>query len=252
MPPKPVYIASDAHLGALTQGRDAAFARWLRHAGERASRIVLNGDIFDFWFEYRHAVPRGYTRVLGAMAELADAGVPVTFVGGNHDWWGGSFLEEEVGVSFHREPVVLDLAGRRTFLAHGDGLGKGDLGYRMLKLILRGRFTCWAFRWLHPDVGAWLAGIVSQSEHRDAEPNEADRGRARALEAWARGRLREDPSLDLVVLGHTHIPAVVEHEGRYYVNAGDWIHHLSYAVVEPQGPPRIELWRNGAPRPLEP
>ena len=125
MRPGPVYLASDVHLGAVPDETESAFLDWLEHAGTEASEIVLNGDLFDFWFEYRHAIPRGYTRVRGGLAAVVDAGVPVRLVGGTHDWWGGSYLEDEVGLHFHREPVVLELAGRRTFLAHGDGLGRG-------------------------------------------------------------------------------------------------------------------------------
>ena len=244
---KPAYIASDAHLGAVPREREIAFASWLRFAAERASHIVLNGDVFDFWFEYRHAIPRGHTRVLGALAEIVDAGVPVTFLGGNHDWWGGSYLAEEIGVAFHQDPVQLQLAGRPTFVAHGDGLGKGDLGYRIMRLLLRGRPTCWAFRWLHPDVGAWVAGLVSQSEHRAGPPDEGDRGRAKALEAWALQKLDEDRGIDIVILGHTHIPSVTDAGGRYYVNPGDWIRYSSYAVIDTSGPPRIEYWGEDGP-----
>lgn len=243
MPEKPVYIASDVHLGAVQPDRATTFRRWLLHAAERASRIVINGDLFDFWFEYRHAIPRGHTRVLGALATIVDAGVPVTFMGGNHDWWGGSYLRDEVGVEVHREPLILDLVGYRTLLAHGDGLGTGDLGYRMLKLVLRGRVTQWAFRWLHPDIGARVAGWVSQTSTRIGDPSEAEKRRSAFLREWARRKIGEEPDLDLVVLGHTHIPMIDEVEpGRFYVNAGDWIHHNSFAVVERGEPPRLERW----------
>jgi UDP-2,3-diacylglucosamine hydrolase len=238
-----VYLASDVHLGAVTPDRAAAFVAWLEWAGSRADEIVLNGDVFDFWFEYRHAIPRGHTRVLGALAALVDAGVGVRLMGGNHDWWGGDYLEQEIGLVFHREPVVLDLAGRRTFLAHGDGLGAGDLGYRMLRGILRGRVTRWAFRWLHPDVGAGVATWVSGTEHRTGGPGDHDRDRAAALERWAVARLEASPELDMVVLGHTHIPYVREvSAGRWYLNAGDWVYHHSFAVLEPEQPPRLLDW----------
>ena len=241
--PKPVYVASDVHLGAVPSGRERAFVRWLGHAGAAASEVVIDGDLFDFWFEYRTAIPRGHTRVLGALASLVDAGVPVRLVGGNHDWWGGSYLEQEVGLILHRDPLVLDLAGRRTFLAHGDGLGRGDLGYRMLRLVLRGRATRWAFRWLHPDVGARIATRVSATEERTGHSSEDEKRRASFLEAWAVSKLREDPSIELVVLGHTHIPRLLEVEpGRFYVNAGDWVNHQSYVILEPGQPPRLVEW----------
>lgn len=243
MSKKPVYLTSDAHLGALPPEREEAFLAWLEHAGSRASRIVINGDLFDFWFEYGSVVPRGFTRVLGTLRAIVDAGVPVLLMGGNHDWWGGSYLRDEIGLAFHQDPIRLDLAGHRTFLAHGDGLGRGDLGYRLLRLVLRGRLTRWAFRWLHPDVGAWVARKVSMTEHREEGPSNADEARSRILHEWAVEKLRAEPDLDLVVLGHTHLPVLDEVEdGRYYLNAGDWLHHATYAVLDEGSPPRLESW----------
>jgi len=246
MPEQPVHLAGDVHLGAVPPETERAFVRWLERAAEGSSEIVINGDLFDFWFEYRSAIPRGHTRVLGALADIVDGGVTVRFVGGNHDWWGGSYLEDEIGLVLHREPVTLDLAGRRTFLAHGDGLGRGDLGYRLLRLVLRGRLTRWAFRWLHPDVGARLARRVSGTTERMGGLSEDDKRRAAVLEEWARERLLAEPDLELVVLGHTHMPRLLEVEpGRYYVNAGDWVDHRSYVVIPPEGPPRLAEWDGG-------
>ncbi len=237
------YLTSDVHLGAVSPETEAAFRRWLDSVAPDAERIVINGDLFDFWFEYDSAIPRGYTRVLGRLASLVDAGVDVVLVGGNHDWWGGTYLREEIGVAFHQDPVVIDLGGLRTFLAHGDGLGRGDLGYRLLRLVLRGRLTRWAFRWLHPDLGAAVARRVSHTEARDDESSEAKKGRALYLERWAGEKLAEDPSLDLVAVGHTHTPVLRELEpGRWYLNSGDWLRHRSYAVLAGGGPPRLERW----------
>jgi UDP-2,3-diacylglucosamine hydrolase len=243
MSAKPVYVVSDTHLGAISQERERAFLRWLQHVGDAASQLIVNGDLFDFWFEYRSVVPRGHTRVLGALAALVDAGIPVRFIGGNHDWWGGTFLEDEIGLSVHRDPVTLELAGRRTFIAHGDGLGAGDVGYRMLKVLLRGRLTRWGFRWLHPDVGAWVAGHVSVTRDLDGRTTESQKRRSAHLEAYARDKLRADPELDLIVLGHTHLPRLLEVEpDRFYVNAGDWVKHNSYLVLTEGQPPRLEEW----------
>ena len=243
--PRPIYLSGDVHLGAVSRERERSFLRWLEHVGERAERIVLNGDLFDFWFEYQSVVPRGHTRVLGALAALVDGGVPVVLMGGNHDWWGGSYLEEEVGVTFLHEPVVTELAGRRTFLAHGDGLGRGDLGYRLLRLALRSRVTRRAFRWIHPDVGARIARRVSVTEEGGNTRDEKER--SRALAAWGTAKLRSDPALDLVVLGHTHIPVMVEVDrGRWYINAGDWVVHRSYLILEEGAAPRLAEWEVNA------
>jgi UDP-2,3-diacylglucosamine hydrolase len=247
-PARPIYLTGDVHLGAVSRTREASFLRWLEHAAAHAGAIILNGDLFDFWFEYRSVIPRGHTRVLGALAAAVDAGIPVTLVGGNHDWWGGSYLEEEVGLRFLREPVIEQIAGRRTLLAHGDGLGAGDRGYRLAKHVLRGSVTRWAFRWLHPDVGAWLARRVSKTAERD--PTEDEKRRAAALHAWAVERLRAEPSLELVVLGHSHDPVMDEvAPGRWFVNSGDWLLHRTYVLLETGAPPRMLVWEEeGAAR----
>lgn len=243
MTAKPVYIASDVHLGAVPPEREAAFLAWLRHTPDVASRVVINGDLFDFWFEYHRGVSRGHEEVLGALSGLVEEGVPVTLMGGNHDWWGGRYLRETVGVEFLQDPVVREYAGLRTFLAHGDGLGKGDLGYRALKTVLRSPVTRFAFGLLGPDLGDRVAGRVSKTHDRWGEPTADDKARAAALAAWARSKLEEDPALDLVVLGHTHVPSLEEvAPGRWYLNAGDWVCHATYAVLEEGAPPRLLTW----------
>lgn len=243
MATKPVYLASDVHLGAVPPERERAFLAWLGHTPEVASRVVINGDLFDFWFEYHRGVTRGHDTVLRVLREVVDAGVPVTLMGGNHDWWGGRYLRETVGVEFLQDPVVREVAGFRTFLAHGDGLGAGDLGYRVLKGFLRSGVTRFAFGLLGPTLGDRVAGGVSKTHDRWGEPTSDDKARAAALAAWARERLREDPTLDLVVLGHTHVPTLEEvGPGRWYLNAGDWVYHRTYAVLEEGASPRLLTW----------
>jgi UDP-2,3-diacylglucosamine hydrolase len=241
----PIYLASDVHLGAAPPETGKAFLGWLEAAGSEASKVVINGDLFDFWFEYKSAIPRGHTRVLGALASLVDSGVPVLMMGGNHDWWGGDFLTGEIGVQFFREPTVLDLAGKKTLLAHGDGLGSGDLGYRILKLVLRGSLTRHAFRWLHPDLGAGLARRVSKTPVRTGDPSPKQLARYKFLEEWAASRLSADRELSLVALGHTHMPVLKEvRPGRYYLNSGDWLVNQSYAVLSEGDPPALLDWRD--------
>jgi len=240
---KPVYIASDVHFGSAPPGREEAFLAWLERSAGAASLIVLNGDLFDFWFEYRTGTSRGYDRVLDCLRAVVAGGVGVTLMGGNHDWWGGRYLREEVGVEFLQNPVVRDYAGLRTFLAHGDGLGKGDLGYHALRFLLRGRLTRFAFWLLTPSVGDGIAARVTRTEDHWGEPTAYDRARAAAQEDWAVARLLAEPDLDLVVLGHTHIPVLRPvGPGRWYLNAGDWVRHSSYAVLEEGRPPRLLTW----------
>jgi len=240
----PIYLASDVHLGAAPPETEEAFLAWLEAAGSEASKVVINGDLFDFWFEYRSAIPRGHTRILGALASLVDSGVPVLMMGGNHDWWGGDYLTGELGVEFLKEPTLLDLAGHKTLLAHGDGLGAGDLGYRILKTILRGSFTQWGFRWLHPDLGAWVARRVSNTHLQTGDPSSKQLARYEFLERWATSQLTASPDLNLVPLGHTHLPVLKEvGPGQYYLNSGDWLVNKSYAVLSEGEPPSLLDWR---------
>lgn len=231
-------IVSDAHLGAAPAAREAAFHDFLRFAGDATDDLVINGDLFDFWFEYRTVILRRYFPVLRLLADMVDGGTRIRLVGGNHDSWGGSFLREEIGIELIDGPVVTDIGGRRTFLAHGDGLGAGDLGYRALKRVLRSAPAQFAFRHVHPDwSAAWIRG-VSRTESRHGMP-ESGRTRSLHLEAFAREKLVGDPSLQLVALGHCHIPELLEVEpDRHYLNSGDWVHHCSWASVEPD---RVEL-----------
>lgn len=242
---KPVFITSDVHLGAVPAETERAFLRFLEHVGAEGRRLVLPGDLFDFWFEYGTVIPGEHFRVLAALAELVDAGVDVLVTGGNHDAWGGRFLEEHVGVAFHAGHVRTEIAGRPALLAHGDGLGKGDLKYRALKRVLRSRPAVWAFRALHPELGVRLARRVSTTEAKaDTDPGKV--GRAAFIASWARATLAAEPELGWVVCGHAHLPTITEVEpGRYYVNAGDWLTHWSYVTVADDGAPVLHRWEEG-------
>lgn len=229
--PQPEFIASDIHLGAVPDETERAFVAFLEHVGANGSALLINGDLFDFWFEYGDVIPGRHFRTLAAIAKLTDAGIPVTIAGGNHDAWGGRFLREHVGVDYRVDPFHMTLGGRRALVAHGDGLGKGDLKYRALKAVIRSRAAIWGFRALHPELGMKLAHAVSSTE---AKPDELQvlEGRSAFLEDWARQQLAADASLSLVVCGHSHVPAVVEvAPGRHYLNAGDWLSHFTYLVL---------------------
>src|SRR5690606_18615509 len=183
------YIASDVHLGAVPRETETAFLDFLEHVGAHARSLLLVGDLFDFWFEYGPVIPGKHFRVLAALRELVDAGVPVTLMGGNHDAWGGRFLREEVGVAFHADAIEMELGGRRALVAHGDGVGRGDLKYRALKAVIRSRPAILGFRLLHPELGMRLAGAVSTTEHK-VENDDRARSRAEFIAEWARERLR--------------------------------------------------------------
>jgi UDP-2,3-diacylglucosamine hydrolase len=240
----PYLVVSDQHLGAVPRATEAAFRDFLAHVPGSASGLLINGDLFDFWFEYGTVILREHYRTLAALADVVEAGVPVTFMGGNHDAWAGSFLRDEVGIALLDGPTELDLAGRRTLVAHGDGVGRGDYKYRALKRFIRSPVVVGAFRTLHPDLGTRIARIASTTEHKADTGDAHSKGRAGFIQAWAEERLRADPRLELVVAGHAHVPAVVEVEpGRFYANAGDWIRHYTYlALPAGGGAPELRYW----------
>ncbi|HKK07579.1 MAG TPA: UDP-2,3-diacylglucosamine diphosphatase [Gemmatimonadota bacterium] len=234
MPGPPTLVASDAHLGATSADAAGAFLAFLEAVPDLTDDLVLAGDVFDFWFEYRSVVLRAAFPALRRLARLRDAGVRVRMVGGNHDAWGGSFLREELGVELVDGPVVTEVGGRRTYLAHGDGLAGGDLGYRFLKTVTRSRPARTLFRWLHPDLADGLVRAVSRTPADDAAARAREEGRARMLAGYARSVLEADPGLELVVLGHSHRPELTEvAPGRHYLNPGDWIRHFTYGEVAP-------------------
>tara|TARA_Y100000590_G_scaffold465153_1_gene636614 strand:- start:1313 stop:2056 length:744 start_codon:yes stop_codon:yes gene_type:complete len=243
---KTIHIASDIHLGIVPRDTEDSFLRWLEYSGAVASDLILNGDLFDFWFEFRSGIPKGHERVLEALRNLIDSGIPVTLMGGNHDWWGGPFLTEEIGVTFLRNPVIMDLAGFRTFIAHGDGLGRGNFGYRILRMMLRNRMIIRSFQWLDPDLGTALGNRISMTKHRlnSPEPSDGEHIRSRVLQEWGQQKLKDNQELNLVVLGHTHVP-IIEEIGseRYYVNVGDWVNHRSYLVLQKDEKPTLKEWK---------
>ena len=243
METKPVYVVSDIHLGAVPAATEAAFRDFLRSLEGRAAALVVNGDLFDFWFEYRTVIHSRHYRVLATLAELVESGVRVYFMGGNHDAWGGDFLRSDVGIEVLEEGAELELAGRRALIVHGDGVGKGDLGYRALKRFIRHPFVVAAFRILHPDFGSRIAGVVSTTEGKQGNGDGASPGRAAELQEWAVEQLDARQELDLVLAGHTHTPTIHEHTpGRYYVNTGDWINHRTYLKLTREQPPVLLTW----------
>jgi UDP-2,3-diacylglucosamine hydrolase len=250
MESKPVYVVSDTHLGAVPAETERAFRRFLDHVAQDASFLLINGDLFDFWFEYRHVILAEHYRVLAKLKDVVEAGVRVAFVGGNHDAWAGPFLRDEIGIELHDGPVEMTLGGRRTLVAHGDGVGRGDLKYRALKKAIRNPLTVGAFRALHPDLGRRIAQMASTTEHKADTGDAAARGRAAFIQAWALEQMREDRGIQLLLAGHAHLASIVEVEpGRFYVNSGDWLNTFDYVVLPPGGgAPELRLWpAEGAP-----
>ena len=242
------YFLSDAHLGAEPHEREAprerALHEFLTSLIGRASHLFIAGDLFDFWFEYAHAIPRRHFATLAVLRELRRAGIEITYLNGNHDFWLGPFLSRELGIATRQDAIEIALQGRRIWLHHGDGLLGGDLGYKVLKRVLRSPISIGLYRWLHPDLGFPLANRVSlASRHsRDARPLDGDR-------LWNEiARPRFAQGFDAVMVGHLH-HAFERREGRnVFFVLGDWIDEFTYVALE-DGEFAMRSWPAGTPAP---
>ena len=228
-----VYFASDIHLGLpnLDEGRarEQLFVSWLDSIKHDAQEIFLVGDIFDFWYEYRRVIPKGFTRFLGKVAEITDSGIPVHFFTGNHDVWMFDYLPKELGVTIHRHPVVREFNGKKFFIGHGDGLGKGDRGYKLLKAIFTSKTLQWLFSRLHPNFAMWIGTKWSVSSRYSKDISYSFRGDDELITRFARQTLEQE-HFDFFVFGHWHAPTI--HPLRATSNLvmlGDWIVNNTFA-----------------------
>lgn len=227
-----VVVVGDAHLGSADLRDEEAFHEFLDAVPSIADRLLLMGDLFDFWFEYRAVIPRRPFKTLTRLAVLTDQGVRVEVFGGNHDRWGGSFWAEDLKIPFHADGTDLVVAGRSAHVAHGDGLTEEKLGSKLVHRITRNRIAIGAFRALHPDFGFRLADRLSGGLAESNKSPEAMDAAAAAQEAWARALLDTRRELGLVILAHTHRRRLIEAApGRFYLNAGQWMVDRCYAVV---------------------
>jgi UDP-2,3-diacylglucosamine hydrolase len=226
----PCYVISDVHLGHASADIERLLVSFLRSLPGRASSLLINGDLFEFWFEWKSVVPRSGVRALAALMDLRDAGVPVTMLAGNHDCWGGDVLRD-AGVDFQLGPWSGRLGGWRARVEHGDGLRAAeDRGYRALRRVLRNRLAIRAFGALHPDLASRLAMGSSQAS-RTYQPKDSGRG----LRAVAQSTLAADPALELLVYGHSHVSALERMpSGNVYANAGSWLDAPTFLAVTPE------------------
>jgi len=227
---------SDAHLGTpdylSSLAREKKLIQWIEEASKDASEIYLLGDIFDFWFEYKHLVPRGFTRFLGTLAKLTDSGVKIYFFTGNHDMWVFDYLPKETGVIICREPVIREFAGKSMYIAHGDGLGPFDKKYRLLKRVFKSPFCQWFFKRLHPNLSFWLAHTWSAGSRKKHYLPEHPDFEQEWLIRYAKMVLAER-HIDYFVFGHRHIPYQYQlNENSSITNLGDWLINFSYAVFD--------------------
>lgn len=229
---------SDAHLGAPNAAdslvREKLLVQWLDLAMKDATEIFIVGDLFDFWFEYKRAVPRGFVRVLGKLAEIADSGIPITLFTGNHDMWIFDYLPNEIGLTLQREPVVRQWNGKTFYIGHGDGLGPGDHGYKFIKKVFANRFLQWCFARLHPNFGIWLANYFSRSSRAKTGGSDAIfLGEENEwLVTYCKSVLQTE-DIDYFVFGHRHLPLEIKlTEKATYLNLGDWITYFTYAIFD--------------------
>lgn len=233
-----IYFASDIHLGlpSIEEGRDREmlFVKWLDTIKHDAKEVFLVGDIFDFWYEYKRVIPKGFTRVLGKIAELTDSGVPVHFFTGNHDVWMFGYFEQELGVKIHRNPIVREFDGKSFFIGHGDGLGHGDYGYKLLKGIFTSKVLQWMFSRLHPNFALWLGNKWSVSSRYSKDITYQFRGDDELITRFARQTLLNQ-HYDYFVFGHWHAPTIHPlGSGSSLVMLGDWIVNNTYSVWDGQ------------------
>ena len=239
---KKYFFASDFHLGtphlAASHEREERICRWLEACLPEAGALFLLGDVFDFWFEYKTVVPKGFLRLFSVLWAYRRAGIPVYVFVGNHDLWLGNYLEQELGLIICHQPMRLRLGQRQFFLAHGDGLGPGDKGYKRLRRVFTNPLCRWLFRWLHPDLGLGLAQTLSQrSRASQLQTEERFLGRENEwLLLYAERKLSLWPELDYFVFGHRHLSLdLVLSNGRSrYLNLGEWIKTYSYGVFDGQ------------------
>lgn len=237
---KKLYLLSDFHLGAPNHAasleREKAVVAFLEQIRHDAGCIIIAGDIFDFWFEYKKAVPRGFTRLLGKLAELTDSGIPVEVFVGNHDMWMRDYFQQELNIPVHYEPKVYEWNGKRFYIGHGDGLGPGDHGFKFIKKIFRNPVCQWLFGWLHPNLGIGLANYFSRKSRE--KTGEADADFLGADKEWLIIYCKEvlaKAHYDYFIFGHRHYPIdFALNDSSRYINLGDWIRNFTYASFDGQ------------------
>lgn len=245
---KNIYFLSDFHLGAPNFSdsllREKKIVAFLDSIKNNATEVFILGDMFDFWFEYKNTVPKGFTRILGKLAELTDSGIVIHFFVGNHDMWMKDYFKTELNIKVYFEPIITERFGKKLYIAHGDGLGPGDKGYKFLKKIFRNKICQWMFGILHPTWGIGFANYFSRKSrektgtadaHFLGEENEW-------LFIYSKEQLQKQP-IDYFIFGHRHYPIKLAIENSYYVNLGDWINNFTYVVLNNE---TLELkkWEN--------
>jgi UDP-2,3-diacylglucosamine hydrolase len=232
---KNIYFASDFHLGLdnklTSMEREKKIVEWLRSIEASCSQLFLLGDLFDYWFEYKESVPKGYVRFLGQLANMADSGIQIHLFIGNHDMWQKDYLKDEIGLNLYYEPRVFTFGDKTFFLGHGDGLGPGDLKYKFIKKFIRNPFLQWCYSLIHPTWGLKLMRFFSQ--RNDRYNHEIKDIQKEWLMQFAEDTLLTQ-DVDYFIFGHRHVAIdyTLSNSKSKYVNLGDWLDFCTYAVFD--------------------
>jgi UDP-2,3-diacylglucosamine hydrolase len=235
---KKIYFASDFHLGVPNAEeslkRERRIVTWLESVRHDAHSIYLLGDIFDFWFEYRHAIPRGFIRLQGKLAELRDAGIPIVFFTGNHDMWMFDYFPRELGIPVYRDPQVLSVGDQQLLIGHGDGLGPGDHVYKIIKKFFNSSICQWLFARIHPNLGIGIANYWSKkSRISNQQGDEKFQGNEREFLWVYCTEMEKKQHYDFYIFGHRHLPLDIPIGDRSrYINLGEWVNFSTYAVYD--------------------
>lgn len=235
---KKIYFLSDFHLGAPNQEksleREKLIVRFLDEIKANAFAIFIVGDMFDFWYEYKKVIPKGFVRLLGKLAELTDAGIPVHFFVGNHDMWMNDYLQKEINIPVYFEPKEFVFSNKKFYIGHGDGLGPGDHGYKALKKIFRSPFCQWLFGIFPPYFGMGLADYLSRkSRAATGSTEEVFLGADKEWLIIHAQEVLKQKNIDYFIFGHRHLPIDFRlTDTSRYINLGDWIQYFTYAVFD--------------------
>ncbi len=234
---KKIYFAADFHLGAPSAEeslqREKKVVSWLSSIQESAAHIFILGDIFDFWFEYRYTIPKGFTRILGQFIHLRDQGIPITIFTGNHDRWMFGYFEEEFDIPIIKTPGTFILNNKKFLIGHGDGLGPGDKRYKIIKKIFENKLAQWIFHWIHPNWGIGLARLWSnRSRDRNLIKDKENNGNDERLLEFCK-KTEDRDHHDFYIFGHRHLAMDIQiNPASRYINTGDWIDSYTYAEFD--------------------
>lgn len=234
---KKVYFASDFHLGAPSSEtsliREKKIVNWLKLIKEDAYHIFILGDIFDFWFEYKYTIPKGFTRLQGALMDIRDSGIPVTFFSGNHDMWMFHYFQDEFDIPVYRNPATFSIDKKKFLIGHGDGLGPGDREYKIIKKIFESPVSRWMFKWIHPDIAFKIANSYSKKSRIKNLHNDNE---FKGNDEWLFKYCIDIEQLehhDYYVFGHRHLPFTIQvNNNSQYINIGDWIFSYTYGEFD--------------------